>query len=251
MRRRRRLWISCVGWRAGGRKPRGTIWTTEKQTTLTATAETTYPYGGIADLWGYAWTTAQLTDANFRLQVINGDTKDANSLRDFSLDWIPAGITFTAPWDSYQEVGRTTIRDVYNDTYSTVYMKGTGFAAGTYNVAYYDEAGVKVLSDNGISVAVDGVLQSLIILGSYPSSSPGTWYALAQPASYAAFHVDYSTAIASPDTYGLIANDSFDVADSAIPEFPTVMAAIVVAGACFGIYWWMRRKSRNSVVRSQ
>ena len=46
----------------------------------------------------------------------------------------------------------------------------------------------------------------------------------------------------NPDFYELMANDSFYVAQSAIPEFPTVMAGIMVAGLCFGIYYWMRQR---------
>jgi len=42
-----------------------------------------------------------------------------------------------------------------------------------------------------------------------------------------------------------IADDSFVVDASAIPEFPEVMAAIGVAGLCFGIYYWMRKRARR------
>jgi len=70
-----------------------------------------------------------------------------------------------------------------------------------------------------------------------------TWHALVQPAGgYSAFPSTYNTAVNNPDTYGLMANDSFFVAKSAIPEFPTVMAGIMVAGLCFGIYYWMRKR---------
>jgi len=39
-----------------------------------------------------------------------------------------------------------------------------------------------------------------------------------------------------------IIDDDFYVAESAIPEFPTVIAAIGVAGLCFAIYYWMRKR---------
>ena len=53
-----------------------------------------------------------------------------------------------------------------------------------------------------------------------------------------------------PNSYDLVSNsdpdyiveDSFDVEQSAIPEFPTVITVIVVAGLCFGIYYWMRKR---------
>jgi hypothetical protein len=158
-------------------------------------------------------------------------------------------ITFTAPWDSYQESGRTTIRDFFDHTYYTAYMKGTGFAAGTYNVAYYDagaSGGQKVVTDANIT-ASGGVLNSQIDLRGYTSSTPGTWHALVQPTGGTAFDQDYNTAVANPDTRNLIANDSFTVDQSAIPEFPIVIAGIAVAGMCFGIYYWMRRRKLGYV----
>ena len=50
-----------------------------------------------------------------------------------------------------------------------------------------------------------------------------------------------TAALASP---ALVANRSFEVAAEAIPEFPTVIAAIMVAGSCFGIYYWMRKRKQ-------
>ncbi len=154
-------------------------------------------------------------------------------------------VTFTVPWDSYENSERTVIRDIFSSSYTTAYMKATGFLAGNYNVSYYDGNGAITRSENNITVAGDGVLQSSILFSDYPSSTPGIWYVLVQPASgYFSLPSTYSTAVAAPDTYGLLANDSFEVSGTAIPEFPTVMAGIVVAGACFGIYWWMRRKAK-------
>ncbi|MDO8707966.1 hypothetical protein, partial [Pseudomonas sp.] len=84
-------------------------------------------------------------------------------------------------WESYQEVGRTTIRDTFNTSYTIVYMKGAGFADGTYNVAYYDGGGAKVETDSSLTVAGDGLLDdSFIALTDYPSATTGTWHALVQ-----------------------------------------------------------------------
>jgi len=48
------------------------------------------------------------------------------------------------------------------------------------------------------------------------------------------------TYIASdPDS---ITEDDFEVADSAIPELSAVVGAIGLAGVCFGVYYWMRKK---------
>jgi len=231
----------------------GTSWTAEKQITLTATAETTYTYGGPADDWGHTpWTTSELSDANFRVQVINGETKDNASNADFSLDWVPVSITFTAPWESYKTSARTEVwgdaGTLYTSDYHIAYMKGTGFVAGYYNVGYYDGNGDWVATDENKEVLGDGILNSEYDLTTDPSAAAGTWHALVQPASgYSAFPTTgtptpYDEAVNNPDTYGLLANDSLEVAASAIPEFPTVMAGIVVAGLCAGIYYWMRKR---------
>jgi hypothetical protein len=42
-------------------------------------------------LWGRSWALSQLSNANFRVRVINVANSAA---RDFSLDWIAARITY-------------------------------------------------------------------------------------------------------------------------------------------------------------
>jgi len=114
----------------------GTSWTAVKQLTLTAKAETPYTYGSDTDTWGRTWQTSELSDANFRVQVINGDTKVGKSDRDFSLDWIPGSITFTAPWESYSDSGHLIVEDNFTGSTNHVYMEGTGFPADNYTVGY-------------------------------------------------------------------------------------------------------------------
>jgi len=75
----------------------GTTWTTATSQTLSATAQTTYTYGGSANIWGRTWATSELTNANFRVRAINGDTRNNRSNRDFSLDWIPVKIHYSLP----------------------------------------------------------------------------------------------------------------------------------------------------------
>ena len=105
-------------------------------------------------------------------------------------------------------------------------MKGTGFAAGNYKVRYYDAGAVQLGTEAGITVSGDGILQSLMACNTNPSAPAGTWHAKVFD--------DAGTT--------LIADDTFAVTASAIPEFPTVIAAIGVAGLCFGIYFWMRKR---------
>lgn len=108
-------------------------------------------------------------------------------------------------------------------------MKGTGFAAGSYIVRYYDADGIQVGTDANITVPMSGepagVLKSNLACNTNPNATAGTWNA---------------KAYLSDET--LIADDTFTVTLAAIPEFPTVITAIVVAGLCFVIYYWMRKR---------
>lgn len=63
----------------------GTTWTAAKATGTLGTSLATFTLGGAADTWGRSWAAADLTNANFRLRVINvaGSTS-----RDFFLDWV-------------------------------------------------------------------------------------------------------------------------------------------------------------------
>jgi len=221
----------------------GANWTAVKTNDITVIAETPYTYGSDIDTWGRTWTTSELSDANFRVQVINGDTKIIKADRDFSLDWIPVSVTFTAPWESYNDPGHTVVEDNFSESTNHVYMQGTGFPTGSYNVSYYDADGLWVGVDEPISVT-DGTLNSEYLLTTDPSAAGNAdWHALVQPAGATQpLPSDYSTAVVDPDYYELMANDSFFVAQSAIPEFPTVIAGIMVAGLCFGIYYWMRKR---------
>lgn len=69
----------------------GSSWTTAKQTPTLTTAEQSYLLGGPADTWGHTWTLSELSNANFRVRVI--DVATATS-RDFSLDWVTVQITY-------------------------------------------------------------------------------------------------------------------------------------------------------------
>ena len=69
----------------------GTSWTAAKQTGTLTTAEQSYTLGGPADTWGHAWTIPQLSNANFRVRIIDVAT---NTARDFSLDWITIRVTY-------------------------------------------------------------------------------------------------------------------------------------------------------------
>ena len=243
----------------------GTSWTAVSQQNLSQEAELTYNYGGVADTWGRTWTGAELEDGNFLVQVINGDAGVNNSNTDFSLDYIQVTVTFTPAWDSYSDTGRSAQEDAFSGLTNNLYMKGTGFLDGaqTYNVSYYDGGGNKIVTDAGIAlVNVSGTRGDLGNTTGVPSYAPtyyfpdnptaaaGTWHAVAQPTGATTFDTSYTIVSTDPDTYDLIADDTFDADGTAIPEFSTVMAAIGVAGMCFGVYWWMRKKYRRKMARA-
>jgi hypothetical protein len=70
----------------------GASWTTAKTTaTNLTTSEATYTLGGAADTWGRTWATGDLTNANFRVRIIN---RSSNANRDFSLDWVAVQVTY-------------------------------------------------------------------------------------------------------------------------------------------------------------
>jgi hypothetical protein len=63
----------------------GTTWTAAKATGTLGTSLATFTLGGAADTWGRTWSAANLTNASFRLRVIN---VAGSTARDFFLDWI-------------------------------------------------------------------------------------------------------------------------------------------------------------------
>jgi hypothetical protein len=70
----------------------GTTWTAMKSKPVTATALTGYTLGGTTDSWGRTWLPAQLSDATFRVRLIN---VSSNTGRDYSLDTVKVRVTYT------------------------------------------------------------------------------------------------------------------------------------------------------------
>ena len=70
----------------------GSSWTAIQSVTPTGAALTTYAFGGAADTWGHTWTGSQLSNANFRLRIIDA-TSQTN--KDFRLDYLAVNVTYT------------------------------------------------------------------------------------------------------------------------------------------------------------
>jgi hypothetical protein len=63
----------------------GTTWTNHQSTATLSTSESSYLLGGSNNLWERTWTTDELSDANFRVRIIN---VARSTSRDFMLDWV-------------------------------------------------------------------------------------------------------------------------------------------------------------------
>jgi hypothetical protein len=70
----------------------GTNWTALKSITPTSATETTYTFGGAADTWGHAWTGGQLSNANFRVRIVDASSQ---TNKDFRLDFLAVNVTYT------------------------------------------------------------------------------------------------------------------------------------------------------------
>ncbi|MFC1932387.1 C1 family peptidase [Chloroflexota bacterium] len=128
-------------------------------------------------------------------------------------------------------------------TQHTAYMYGTNFnATDDYKVAYYDGSDTKRLTEEKTSGASGNLSsQHTFAVG---TDVAGTWHVIVS-----------LTENIPPDSYNgswsyIITSDNFTVEQSAIPEFPTVVAAIVALSLCVGVYLWIRRKAAPAPAKS-
>lgn len=168
---------------------------------------------------------------------------DENNNKDFN------PISVAPGWDSYSDYPPETGCELFNSSsLSTVYMKGSELLRNHgYKAAYYDDNGVLIKTEIGSSGPFDGVpageFRSACDFTNYQGTAvPGTWHAIICESSYSA-----PPAYEDLEPNQVIADDTFDVTAEAIPEFPTIIAAIAVASLCFGIYYLMRKRRRGYV----
>ncbi len=146
--------------------------------------------------------------------------------------------------ESYNDSGHTTVDDDFTSGETTAYIWAHGLrASNTYAVAYYDGdatgGGQKVATNSGLTSTAYGNLSSQYLLTTDPSATPGTWHAVVFDSEFGSPPTNYNDVAT---TAGYVVEDSFTVDAAAIPEFPTVIAGIIVVGLCFGIYYWMRKR---------
>jgi len=152
--------------------------------------------------------------------------------------------TIQLAWESYKTITCTEVwgdsTHHYDSSYHTAYMRGEGFAAShDYKIGYYDGSGAQANSAESASSNALGVLNGTYNFTTKPSAAAGTWHSVVFNTT-GDIPGNYADARGNPS---YVIDDDFIVDASAIPEFPTVMAGIGVAGLCFGIYYWMRRKA--------
>ncbi len=156
-----------------------------------------------------------------------------------ALSAIDASQPTAASWaDTDDDTVPDTPSDIFDDyaTEHTVYIITTGLLPShNYRVAYYDGGNDKRATEDATSGASGNLTTQHTFVPLTDAS--GTWNVIVSepdftpPASYNATW-EYT-----------LASDNFTVNAAAIPEFPTVLVAIVSLSLCVGIYFWLRRKA--------
>ncbi|MFC1995388.1 hypothetical protein ACFLVM_00710 [Chloroflexota bacterium] len=150
--------------------------------------------------------------------------------------------------ESYSSDTYATVDDLYDTFGNVIYIWGHGLRPSKtqgYAVGYYDGTGT--LGADGIKITTDDLLTSTnigVIESSYDPSlnvgvAPGTWHAAIFDKQYGDPPVTYDLVAAAA---GYVVDDAFEVQAAAIPEFPTILSAIVVSGVCFSIFYLLRRR---------
>ncbi|RLG26750.1 hypothetical protein DRN76_00985 [Methanosarcinales archaeon] len=201
-------------------------------------------------------TSKALTDSEVGHKIAvyvyttSSDTGDNSTAITRGDPWPYSIVDAVTTWESYNCTERTSAcqDDTFSGDEDTVYMHGTGFTAlYGYKIAYYEadtdggdaDTSDKIETDT-VDSDVDGNLSSNYDFTSNSTADPGTWHAIVCNSSKT------PPTIYNSSWSDIIADDSFTVEESAIPEFPAVIAAIAVCMLCAISYIFMRRKAIDS-----
>ncbi len=182
------------------------------------------------------WTPAQVRHA---LESSNGSVSYNNTYGWGLIDALAAVNTSLPVTASYSDASHSTSCDEFDEPVneSTAYMDITGLLPNhNYRVAYYDGSDNNTYTDSDAISSATGNVSSEheFQLG---QDEAGTWHVIVcEP--------DFDP----PNTYNgswsyIISSDTFTVQQSAIPEFPTVIAAVIAFSLCAAIYLGIRRKA--------
>lgn len=156
-----------------------------------------------------------------------------------ALDAIDASMPTAASYkDSDDDQVPDTLCETFSDyeTEHIVYIVSTDLLPShNYRVVYYDGGNDKRDTQNDTSDASGNLTTHHTFVEG--TDIAGTWHVIVCDQAHT-----------PPSTYDsnweyTLAEDTFEVEESAIPEFPTVLAAIVSLALCSGIYLWMRQKA--------
>jgi len=164
----------------------------------------------------------------------------------YSFYWQTLDITFFL-WESYKgnhyDSGGTQ-EDIFNEypSENIVYMYGTGFEPGTnYRVIFWDAGGANAGTEDTSSDS-DGNLSAAHTFTQ--TDTAGDWHcAVYDSQSYNPGGYSASDSHIVADDTSYTGGVAFHVENSAIPEFPTVAAAVTSLTLCAGVYLWRRRRS--------
>ena len=70
----------------------GTTWTTIQAQAVLAVGRTTYTFGTTADLWGHAWTLAELSPTSLQVRIIDASSSES---KQFMLYSVAVQVTYT------------------------------------------------------------------------------------------------------------------------------------------------------------
>lgn len=192
---------------------------------------------------GNEWTWLEVNNLQAGVALRRSAGTGGNKESRCTQVWVVADYT-PATLESYKEATHETVWGTGDNPYDvntqTAFMHGGNYIASHgYHVAYYDGSGDWKAQSEGVNSGPDGTLSSLYLLTTDSGATAGTWHT-------AVFDDDLGsppgTYAACSGTAGYVVEDSFEVTPEAIPEFPTVMAGITVAGLCSVIYYFMRKR---------
>jgi len=184
-----------------------------------------------------SWTPAQVRYALESTATEKGDAGVDNVYGWGLIDALAASNASLPTATSYSDDGYSTECNIFSDfaTEHIVYMKSTGLLPSqNYRMSYYDGGNTKRATEDDTSdVSGDFTTQHTFVAG---TDVAGTWNVIVcDPA-----HTPPSTY--DSDWEYILTDDTFEVQQSAIPEFPTPLAAVVSLALCAGVYLWVRRK---------
>ena len=181
------------------------------------------------------WTPAQVRHA---LESSNGSVSYNNTYGWGLIDALAAVNTSLPVTGSYSDASHDTACEEFDKAVdeSTAYMKITGLLPNHgYRIAYYDGSDNKTFTHDVTSNTSGGISsQRTFVLG---QDVAGTWNVIVCEPEFSP-----SSSYNGSWSY-IISSDNFTVQQSAIPEFPTVIAAVIAFSLCAAIYLGIRKKA--------